>query len=171
MDRTGDAHQNPNPNPNPNTNTNPNPNRTGDAHQNSLDVIKVVEHGCADPEGGVAADGGAALSLAWSDEPAWARVQLPEVRTGTYVQFARSVACWSGIGQTHDPEESLLVIDVDKQRVREVRVVAEPRPPVGRGGAVAASVSPFEAIVLCGSDHSDGEELLVPHVLKVVLTS
>eukprot|EP00964_Phaeocystis_antarctica_P019806 scaffold10933_cov51-Phaeocystis_antarctica.AAC.1 len=50
-------------------------------------------------------------------------------------------------------------------------VAGEPRPPVGRGGAVAASVSPFEAIVLCGSDHSDGEELLVPHVLKVVLTS
>ena len=52
-----------------------------------------------------------------------------------------------------------------------MHVAAEPRPPAGRGGALAASVSPFEAIVLCGSDHSDNEELLLPHVLKVVLTS
>ena len=41
--------------------------------------------------------------------------------------------------------------------------------PPGRGGAVAALLSPYEAIVLCGSDHSDGDEMLAPHVLKLVL--
>ena len=47
-------------------------------------------------------------------------MQLPEVRTGTYVPFARSVACWSGIGEAHEPEESLRVLDVDRRTVREV---------------------------------------------------
>ena len=94
---------------------------------------------------------------------------LPEVRTATYVPLARSVACWSGIGQSHDAETALHVIDADRRRVRQVAVAAEPAPPPGRGGAVAALLSPHEAIVLCGSDHSDGDDVPAPYVLKLVL--
>ena len=68
-------------------------------------------------------------------------------------------------------ETALHVIDADRRRVRQAAVAAEPAPPPGRGGAVAAllSLSPHEAIVLCGSDHSDGDDVLAPYVLKLVL--
>ena len=102
------------------------------------------------------------------------------MRTGTYVPFARSVACWGGVGPAHDPEADLHVIDVDRRLVREVAQAARlagqagqvgPRgaPPAARGGAVAACVSPFGAVMLCGSDHADGGEMLAPHVLRLVL--
>ena len=45
-------------------------------NQKSVDVIVIEASG--EPSGG-AAGGGGALSLAWSEEPAWGRVQLPEV--------------------------------------------------------------------------------------------
>ena len=31
-----------------------------------------------------------------------------------------STTCWSGIGEAHEPEESLRVLDVDRRIVREV---------------------------------------------------
>ena len=41
--------------------------------------------------------------------------------------------------------------------------------PLPRGGAVAAMLSPFEALVLTGNDHENEEEMVAPHVMKLVL--
>ena len=157
----------------------------GDAHQGSVDVLEITEApapAAAAPAGSVdACNSGDASASAerpasgevhfeWSHDRSWGNIVLPEVRTATYVRFARSVLCWSGIGSGHEPADSLHVIDVDRRRVRE----AEPDVDVGdelsrkagvplpRGGAVAAPISPLEALVMCGSDHDNEWEMVHP---------
>ena len=145
----------------------------GDAHQGSVDVLEVTpfgDHSIGDPNSANFIHEGLSTSfvhLEWSHDRAWGNILLPEVRTGTYVTFAKSVMCWSGIGEGHAPADTLHVIDVERKTVREA--VVEGERPLPRGGAVAAMLSPFEALVFTGNDHENEEEMVAPHVMKLVL--
>ena len=153
---------------------------SGDSHQGSIDVLEVA---CTDDyhlDGTLA---GTSVSLEWSHDRSWGNITLPEVRTATYARFARSLVCWSGIGEDHDALDCMHVIDVDRKTVCEAEVHAEAgvssalgaSVPPPRGGAVAAQLSPFAAVVLCGSDPlGEGDPEVdrlsaIPHVLKLAL--
>ena len=133
----------------------------GDSHQDSIDVIDVCE--VAGEEAG--------LRLAWSTAEEWGRVRLPAVRTAFYAPIARSLIAWSGVSERHGITYSLHVIDIDRRCVREVHhdhnlVGAE--LPAPRGGALCFPLrSPLETLMLCGSDHEDGDELLSPWVMRL----
>ena len=141
----------------------------GDAHQGSVDVLEVrpAESELFYDETAPERLSSPFVHLEWSHDRAWGNILLPEVRTGTYVTFAKSVMCWSGIGEGHAPADTLHVIDVERKTVREA--VVEGERPLPRGGAVAAMLSPFEALVFTGNDHENEEEMVAPHVMKLVL--
>lgn len=95
-------------------------------------------------------------------------MRLPEVRTASYAIVARTVLAWGGIGEDHEPEESLVALDVDK---RVSRAIKTPRPrPAARGGAISVNVAPNTALLVCGSDHNDEiSSMLTPFLLRVPL--
>jgi hypothetical protein len=103
------------------------------------------------------------------------------VRTAWYASMARSVLAWSGVSQTHGLHESLHVIDVDRRCVRPLpmasadqarRPLPDPRAaelPAPRGGALHFPLGAHEAMMMCGSDHDDGEDMREPWLCELVL--
>jgi hypothetical protein len=154
----------------------------GDAHQGSVDVIDVLEEG-----GGARGSKDALpimeeiLKLSWSTAEEWQHARLPPVRTAWYWSTARSLVAWSGVSERHGICQTLHVIDADRRCVRQLYSVdldgsdhPEGRDlPAPRGGALcfplAQAGSPFEALMLAGSDHEDSSEerLLEPWMMKL----
>ena len=151
----------------------------GDSHQSSIDVLDVqvtgaCRSGDSDGDGDGVETTRCPLSVEWRHDRAWGNVRLPQVRTATYWPIARSVVVWGGIGEDHGPEDSMHVVDVERRCVRTAQLGADsdaagPYTPPARGGAVIAPLSAHEALVMCGSDHFDGHEMLTPHILRLVL--
>lgn len=115
----------------------------------------------------------------WSDDAAWRNARLPGVRTASYTPFARSLVAWSGIREGHAPAEDMHVIDVPRMSVREAIMLGDsddegdddPTGPEPRGGALLLPVpdAPHLALLLCGSDHEDGTDMITPFVLELML--
>jgi len=104
-------------------------------------------------------------------------VRLPAVRTASYAMFARSVFAFSGIGESHDAVREAAVVDVDRRSMREAifgddeqawQRLGSPSPDE-RGGALMVHLSPTAVLLLCGSGHESGGDMLSPWVLELVL--
>ena len=130
---------------------------SGDSHQTTVDAIEVGRGGAP---------------LRWSDDPSWASISLPAVRTAAYVVLARHVVVWGGVGQDHTPERSVQLLDVDRRRERVAELASSSIVlcgPPPRAGALLVQLGPEEAVLLCGSDHEDEEDMLTPYLLQLEL--
>ena len=142
---------------------------SGDVHQGSVDVIEITPDDC-EPAG---------LRLAWSDDEDWARVMMPAVRTAWYTPVARSLVAWSGVSEHHGLIYTLHVIDVERRHVRELDAghlgQSSAELPTPRGGALGfplplGTTGSVAALLLCGSDHEDGDEVLDPWLMTLRLS-
>ena len=90
------------------------------------------------------------------------------MRTASYTTLCRTVLAWSGIGEDHEPPDLTMAIHADVRRARTLSGGggAEPMP---RGGALLVRMSAHTALLLCGSDHEDGDGMATPFLLRLPL--